>query len=127
MDGHGITAHCIVTRYVDEGPLVIKKDFAIYAKEPDCIIFKMFSAPQDLKEDIQAMTYWLKKFPTGGDSRKTEEIEGLLKRLCKASNANLIEASGMMDLRAEIETLNWHLGRLYGVNAAYMHSARPSP
>ncbi|MCJ7816421.1 MAG: hypothetical protein MUP55_01060 [Candidatus Aenigmarchaeota archaeon] len=115
MDGQKLPA--VIIRYVDDEPFEIKRNFVIYVKTPDSILFKEFEAPEYLagiKGDFSIQKN-ISKLSTGRNPARTKAIEYALKRECKLKGKNLIEASNM-DAFIEMEIVRAHLEKLYGIS-----------
>jgi hypothetical protein len=105
----------VLARYLDDDPLEVKRNFIIYVKRADSVIFKEFDAPafspgtpinKSIQRDVSIM-------PTKGKESRVREIEYGLKRKCKAEDKNLIELS-YPDVFAEFEMIKIHLEKVYG-------------
>ena len=104
-----------LARYLDEDPLEFRRNFVIYVKKADSIIFQEFEAPElSPKESVirtirRNATY----MPTRGKESRMREIENGLKRECRVKGKNLIELS-YPDVTAELEMIRIHLEKVYG-------------
>ncbi len=114
MNGKEFVFRGVLARYLDEGPLEIKKNFVIYARIADAVIFKEFAAPVSPAASInQSILRHASYMPTKGKESRALEIENALRRECTLKGRNLIELS-YPDVHAEFEMIKIHLEKVYG-------------
>jgi hypothetical protein len=119
-----------VIRYLDEGPLEFRKNFVIYSKIADAVIFNEYEAsiPHSGCVTNHSMRRNASYMPTKGKQSRVREIENALKRECRVKGKNLIELS-YPDVQAELEAIRMHIEKVFGrpVRKRYVFAGADSP